>query len=299
MSSPSGVLSAAELPPGLRELERPPQVLYFHGSPPRPPIVAMVGTRYPSKQGVAFAESIAREVSSAGVMVASGGAEGIDTAVHRGALEGAGRTLVVAPSGFRRPYPEMNKELFERVVRRGGSYVSEFDSDVSAQRHHFFRRNSLLVAMSSLVIVVEAPLRSGARNAALWGRRLGRPVLVVAHSPWNTRGTAWIVEHRLGATLISHSRDVLELLSRRNEHAVGIQGSDDAPSVETVQLGLPLATGSEPERILAALRVSPQHLDDLVRLTGLSADRVQVVVVDLMMDSRVRLNSAGVVSLTG
>jgi DNA processing protein len=215
-------LSGAALPPGLADLEDPPTRLFVHGSLPRGPCVGIVGTRDPSPEARDYASELAFRLAGSGVSIISGGAEGIDAAAHRGALEARGVTLVVAPSSFEHPYPERHGELFARIVASGGAHVSVFRRGVQPRRHQFFRRNSILVALSHAIIVVEAPLRSGARNAAKWARELGRPCFIVPAAPWNPRGLGNIAELQLGGRVLVSHEQILRLLAERQLHAVTV-----------------------------------------------------------------------------
>src|SRR5690606_36714696 len=109
-------------------------VLYLRGALPAGPSVAVVGTRTPTAEARDFAEALSAELASSGVFVLSGGAEGIDTAAHQGALNAQGRTVVVAPAGFDRPFPESNAALYRRVVECGGGYISLVSAGVAATR---------------------------------------------------------------------------------------------------------------------------------------------------------------------
>ncbi|MEB2322421.1 MAG: DNA-processing protein DprA, partial [Sorangiineae bacterium] len=166
-------LRGAARPPALADLPEPPEVLYLRGELARAPAVAIIGTRAPSPGALGYTRSLASALGRAGVTIVSGGAVGIDAAAHEGALDAGGSCLVVAPSGYERPFPRENAPLFRAVVERGGAYLSLVPGDVPASRGAFFLRNAVLVALADLVILVEAPYRSGARNAAAAAHRLG------------------------------------------------------------------------------------------------------------------------------
>jgi DNA processing protein len=186
--------------------------LYVHGELPRGPAVAIVGTRKPTDAGAAFARDLARELASAGVTILSGGAVGIDAAAHEGALLVNGRTVVVAPAGYSVPFPAEHAGLFARVVESGGAYVALVPDDRPALPAAFFARNRCLAGLAQVVVVVQAPLRSGARNAAKHARRLGRALMVVPSCPWIHEGQGCVVELRRGAEPCSGPRDVLKRL---------------------------------------------------------------------------------------
>ncbi len=297
MAAPARVLVSPDLPARLYDLEEPPLVLYVHGELPRGPAVALVGTRKPSPRGRRFARELARDLARAGVTVLSGGAKGIDSAVHRGALLGGGTTVVVAPGGFEKPFPERNARLFERIVSRGGAYVSLVADDEAATRAAFFPRNACLVALAHALVVVEAPMRSGARNAAGWARRLGRPLFAVPSAPWNLRGRGCNEELRLGARVVEGARDLLRQLEAAHLHPLAPPAPALAAATPTqLQLGLEL---DDESRVRRAIADGAGHPDEICALTGLPAARVQGLVLTLTLkgalvpapDGRLRVES--------
>lgn len=274
LGSESRELRGARLPPRLADLESPPSVLYLRGELPRGPAVAVVGTRHPSADGVAFTRSFAAELAAAGVTILSGGAEGIDAAAHEGALDVAGRTVVVAPAGFNRPFPEKNAALFQRVVNSGGAYLSLRPDDVAADQGIFFARNACLVALAHAVVVTQRPYRSGASNAAKWARQLGRPLFVVPHSPWVAEGKGALQELRWGAIPIDRAKEVLLQLRASGLHAL---------SGATQGELWPAATPSDEDPVLLALKSGAFHADEISERTGLSLATVQQRILTLAL----------------
>lgn len=214
------VLEGERLPLGLLDLPEPPSRLFLTGGLPPGPRVAIVGTRQPTPRARDFAWQLAQDLSRAGVVVVSGGAEGVDTAAHEGAQAGPLKSLIVAPSSFACPYPPQNAALFKDIVDAGGGHLSAYSGSTPARPDRFFVRNGYLVALSAAVVVVQAPLRSGARNAARWARRLGRPVYVVLHPPWCRRGASCIAELGLGARPLATAKQLLRELAERRIYAV-------------------------------------------------------------------------------
>ncbi|HKY39475.1 MAG TPA: DNA-processing protein DprA [Polyangiaceae bacterium] len=278
MGSSSGtarVLEGAQLPPRLADLAAPPLRLYLHGELPRGPAVAIVGTRRASPEGLSFTRGLASELAAAGVAVLSGGAEGIDTAAHEGALDAGGVTVVVAPAGFARPYPKENAVLFQRVVTSGGTYLSLVPDQVPATSAIFFARNACLMALAHAVIMTETPVAGGTSNASKWARELGRPLFVVPHSPWHWQGKGCIEQIRLGARPVHGAREVLDLLEASGLRSLGAR---------PVQCELPLAkpiSGMDP--VLEALRSGACHADEIAERTGLSVVAVQQRILTLAL----------------
>ncbi|HWA78205.1 MAG TPA: DNA-processing protein DprA [Polyangiaceae bacterium] len=297
------VLVGDKLPPRLSDLQEPPEALYVRGELPRGPAVAIVGTRSPTPEGETFARTLAAELAAAGIAILSGGAKGIDTAAHVGALSARGTTVVVAPAGFARAYPEENEELFLRVLSQGGCYVARVPDDEPATRAGFFARNACLVALSHVVVVVQAGLRSGARNAAAQARRLGRPLLVVPSAPWIGRGLGCLAELRQGARSCERAEDVLLALSevgcapipltrsRRNsphkEERRESRRKAQRSAREVSALGAEFMNDSDDSSstrsILKLLREGAHHPDQLGALAGLSAAETQRVLLTLRL----------------
>lgn len=289
-------LSGADLPHRLGDLPRPPSTLYLHGELPRGPAVAVVGTRRPTPEAVTFTKSLAATLSEAGVAVLSGGAVGIDSAAHEGALGAGTPTVVVAPAGFEFPFPELNRDLFSSILADGGAYLSLVPDEQPARTSAFFARNACLAALAHVVVVVEAPFRSGARNAARWAKKLSRPLLVVPSAPWNPRGTGSLLELRRGAGFCTRPRDVIDELERLRVHALPEPRRLERPK-ERPQVELPLFSGgcSPPgkEAVLGAVAAGARHLDDVCARTGLSVGEVQKHVLTLTLEGVLVPDPAG------
>jgi DNA processing protein len=261
--------------------------MHLHGELPRGPAVAIVGTRYPSARGVRFTEELAAALVRRGVAVLSGGAKGIDTAAHRGALAAGGVTVVVAPAGFDTPFPRENAALFREIVDSGGAYLSLVPDARPATRSIFFQRNACLVALSHAVVVAEAPVRSGARNAAKCARELGRSLLAVPFAPWQWRGRGSVVELRLGAGLCTGARDVMATLERQLLRPVPLPGQVAKSQGELPFPGPevpPREPGTEAASVLAAIAAGARTTDEICDRTGLGPGAVQHHVLTLTLE---------------
>ncbi|RVW03651.1 DNA-processing protein DprA [Rhodococcus spongiicola] len=140
--------------------------------------VAVVGTRAASSYGEHVTAEIAGDLAASGWTIVSGAAFGIDAAAHRAALGTGGLTVAVLACGVDRAYPAGHGRLLQQIAA-DGAVVSEYPPGTTPARYRFLARNRLVAGLSGGVVVVEAGWRSGARNTAAWGRRLGRPVLAV------------------------------------------------------------------------------------------------------------------------
>jgi len=280
-------LSGSALPGRLADLPEPPERLFLRGELPRGPAVAIVGTRHPTAAYASFAFELARDLAQAGVAVFSGGAEGIDTEAHRGALAAGGVTVVVAPAGFDRPYPEQNAELFRQVVTAGGAYLSLTEADCPATRGIFFARNACLVALAHLVVVVEAPIQSGALNAAAHARRLGRPLFVVPAPPWQGNALGSLAELRRGAKVLLSVKDLLRALRDQNLHAVEptVQAlCEPRPQQESFDFTETSPLARARAAVLEVVRQGAGSSDEICFRTGLAAGRVSELILTLRLE---------------
>ncbi len=182
--------------------------------------VAVVGSRAATAYGAGVATDLGAELAERGVTVVSGMAFGIDAAAHRGALAGGGPTVAVLANGLDLAYPSGNTSLFEAVAK-DHLVVSELPPGAHPTRIRFLARNRLIAALSNGTVVVEAALRSGARNTAGWALECGRPLMAVPGPVHSRASTAPHLMIRNGsATLVTCAADVLELVSGLGEHPV-------------------------------------------------------------------------------
>lgn len=207
----------------LGEIPSPPNVMYAMGKPLEPaPCVAVVGTRKPSRYGLDVAAWIARGLATAGILVVSGMAKGIDAAAHRGALAAGAPTVAVLGNGLDICYPWRNRDLYLQI-RREGTLLSEYDAGMPALPHNFPARNRIIAGMSLGVVIVEGRIGGGAMITARLAMEFGREVFAVAgpvHSPESQGPHALI---RDGARLVTSAEDILEDLGMFGNQAQHLQ----------------------------------------------------------------------------
>ena len=163
-------------PNALRDLGDPPSVIRLVGDLPSfADAVSIVGTRRADDEALEFTYDLASALAREGISVISGGALGVDSAAHEGALDAGGCTVVVLPVGLDVPYPPANAKLFERVTR-AGCLLTEVPDGADMQRGRFLKRNRLIAALAESTVVIQAPARSGALSTARHARTLGRCV---------------------------------------------------------------------------------------------------------------------------
>ena len=187
--------------------------LYLRGALPTASGVAVVGTRQPTDEALAFTRALVTDLAKAGLSIWSGGARGIDAAAHEAALACGAPTVVVMGGGLDRPYPKEHVALFERVLVAGGALLARVPDDQAPQPLGFHMRNELLAALTAVTVVIQAGQKSGARHTARAARRLGRPLCAVPHSPWDEIGLGCALELALGARAITSAADVVAVMN--------------------------------------------------------------------------------------
>ncbi|HZN19742.1 MAG TPA: DNA-processing protein DprA [Micromonosporaceae bacterium] len=203
----------------------PPLCLWVRGGPALHDAfarsVAVVGARAATSYGEHAAAEIAFGLADRGWTVVSGGAYGIDSAAHRGALAAGGLTVAVLACGVDRAYPASNTSLFERIAEEG-LVVSEWPPGSDPHRHRFLVRNRMIAAATRGTVVVEASARSGARQTLRRARSLGRATMAVPGPVTSAMSVGCHAELREEHTrLVTGWADVLE--------EVGAIGVDLAP----------------------------------------------------------------------
>lgn len=212
-------LDSNEYPPLLKQIKNPPKTLYARGevSVLQGPCFAIVGTRKASREGFELARRIAEDLARTGLCIVSGLAQGIDGASHKGALAGGGKTIGVLASSLeeRLFFPYEHLQLAREMIQKGGAVVSEHAENTPALKHHFIARNRIVSGLSLGVLVVEAPLKSGALITAQFGRKQSKPIFAIPGSPFskNAKGTNLLL--KTGAYLVESANDILTTLERQ------------------------------------------------------------------------------------
>jgi DNA processing protein len=175
---------AEDYPSLLGHTREPPPYLYWKGVvwPLIGRLVAIVGPRNCSRGAKEFAWALAAQLAAAGVGVVSGGALGVDSAAHHGALSHGGLTVWVAANGIDRVYPRQNDRLHRRVQRRG-CVLTELLPGTPPRRDFFPTRNRIIAGLCGALVVVEGRLHSGTYSSVCHGWRMGKALFAWTGSP--------------------------------------------------------------------------------------------------------------------
>ncbi|HMO63974.1 MAG TPA: DNA-processing protein DprA [Verrucomicrobiota bacterium] len=273
-----------EYPPLLREIYDPPIVLYVKGALTDRDrnAVALVGSRQTTAYGQETARKLGYQLAYVGVTVVSGGARGIDTAAHQGALAARGRTIAVLGTGINLVFPPENAELFERIAA-SGAVLTQFPFNRPADKQSFPIRNRIVAGLTLGSVVVEADLQSGALITAKFAADYGRQVFAVPgriDSP-RSRGCHDLIKN--GAKLCEGADDIL------GEFEYLFPASNRPPSPAATGVLPALELSDKEQAVLATLAAGTETpVDEVIRRSGLPASAASVALLSLEMKKLVR-----------
>jgi DNA processing protein len=197
----------------LQEIPWCPHALYYLGAPiTTERKIAVVGTRKATAAGLDVTKKWSAELSQAGLTIVSGLALGIDAAAHEGALSAKGKTIAILACGLDSLYPKQNEQLAKRILAGGGTIVSEYPPGTPALTQHFLERNRITSGLCDASLVIEAPVKSGAKSTARFAVEQNREVFVVPGpiTHINYAGSHQLI--RSGAGLVTSTAEILEHL---------------------------------------------------------------------------------------
>lgn len=262
----------------LKTIHGPPPILYLRGKlePRDVHAVGIVGSRKCSVYGREQAERFGSNLAGVGVTVVSGGARGIDTHAHKGALVPKnGRTIAVLGSGVDIAYPPENAALFDQIVSSGGAVLSEFPIGTPPNAENFPRRNRIVSGMSRGVLVVEADVKSGALITAKYALEHERVVLAMPGRIDNPLSAGPHALIRDGAVLVEKLNDILDNLGPIPELGDASASTKESSLFEArPSKAEPVAPGTTREEHVVSLTARQQSILDALRGETLDVDAI-------------------------
>lgn len=172
--------------------------------------IAIVGSREYSDYGKIVAENFAYKLSKENITIVSGGARGIDSFSHWGAIKAGEKTIAVLGNGLNYIYPPENKQLQENIIKNNGLLVSEYIIGTKPSKYTFPKRNRIISGISDGVLIIEAKQKSGALITADFALEQGKNIYAIPGNinKINSIGTNELIKQ--GAKIVTNIKDILE-----------------------------------------------------------------------------------------
>ncbi len=310
----------ADYPPNLRQIADPPPFLFVRGtaSLTDSTCIAIVGARAASDIGRRMAQRLGLELAAKGFTVVSGLARGIDGEAHQGALDAHGKTIAVLGCGVDVIYPSEHRKLADEIIASGGALISELPIGAPPLAENFPTRNRILSGLCLGVVIVEAAEKSGSLITARMALEQDRQVFAVPGSPLSgkTRGSNRLLKE--GAKLVECVEDVIEELAP--QMAGRSPAAARVPSAESART--PPTSNTEASAVVAPLVQAPidakapegaldssmailnnlkdserLHVDSIIESSGLNAQTVLRLLLELELEGRVTQHPGKLFSL--
>ena len=221
-----------EYPSLLKEISSVPQRLWLMGaklnnSEKR---LTVVGTRNPTQYGRRVVNKLIKEVAEAGVTIVSGLAIGIDGMAHQAALDAKGKTIAIMPGGLDKVYPASHRGLAERILKSGGTLISEYPEGSESFKQNFVARNRIQSGISEAVLIIESTEKSGTLITAQFALDQDRSVMAI---PGNIDSSTSAGPNNLikdGAIPVTCAQDILDVLgvNRKAANVKAYKPANDA-----------------------------------------------------------------------
>ena len=256
MNNPIRELSFDEIPERLMEIPEPPKKLFIRGEMPKgdSKFLCVVGSRKYTEYGKEACQKLLAGLRGYDIVIVSGLALGIDGIAHKAALDAGLTTVAIPGSGLHSSvlYPSSNRQLADKIVDSGGALLSEFEPMFKPTLYSFPQRNRIMAGISHAVLIIEAEIKSGTLITSRLATDYNREVMAVPGSIFskNSEGPNMLI--RLGATPVSSSAHILEVLGFKAEE-------------NKTTKNLELKNLSDDERKVLSIIENPIDRDELIR----------------------------------
>lgn len=263
----TATISGTDLPADFDRLYQKPTQIYAKGNLDlltKKPRVGIVGARKFTPYGKAVTDEIASKLASAGVIIVSGLALGVDSIAHKSAIQAGGQTIAVLPCGIDTIYPSSHRGLGMQILQQDSLLISEYEGKELPMRHQFLERNRLIAALSDILIITEASNASGSLNTAGHALELGKTIMAVPGnitSPYSG-GTNKLIQN--GAHPVLSVDDIFEALGINKKEQLAY-----LPETEAEKL------------VLDAINTGNTAVNDILRATNLPSTELQTTLTIL------------------
>ena len=269
-------------PERLRNIYNPPCVLYVDGIMPdidRLAVIGIVGTRKASTYAVKVAHIMSRGVTECGALVVSGGALGVDTAAHKGALSAGGKTVAVLAGGFDKVYPAEHTSLFKEICQKG-LVLTEHRPDISAFKYNFPQRNRIVAGLSDALLITEAGAKSGTIITKDFALDYGVPIYAVP-------GNLTSAQSECTNNLIASMQGICAIDAKQIIDELGLQQKQK--SIERLSTNENL--------IVQCLSNGEKSMDEIEEITKINIAKLNSLLTSLEIKSIIKRMPGGIYSL--
>ena len=263
----------------LASIANPPKSLCFMGTLPTSgaPVVAIVGSRKPSTYGREVTEQLAGDLATAGCIIVSGLALGIDGIAQKAALEAGGTVIGVIPNELPDISPQTNYRLAMNIIKNGGAILSEWQKGDGkiVNRWSFLERNRLVSGLADAVIITEAAEHSGTLNTAAHALSQGRDVFAVPGNITSPLSAGCNALLKQGAYPATEAKDILQIIAPKQ-----LKKPD--------QNQLPLGSSPEETIIINLIASGVRSGDQLQQQSGLSASNFSTALTMLEINGVIK-----------
>ncbi|MDR1467527.1 MAG: DNA-processing protein DprA [Oscillospiraceae bacterium] len=287
-------INSPNYPQMLKNIENPPCVLYIKGDLScvnNAVLIAVVGTRNATAYGLDVGYNLGFDLADRGVVVVSGGALGVDSAAHKGAINACGKTICVLGCGINHNYLIKNKSLREKISS-SGALVSEYPPNYPPTPYNFPLRNRIISGLSSGVVVVEAGKKSGSLITANIALEQNRDVFSVPGNikSWACEGTNYLIKS--GAKPVLSVEDIIEeyeLFSAKFHKHENLNQQILGNFFTHKSLDITNKISSDSFAVLNVLSCTQMNLDDICVASNLSIQKVLSAITELEVYNLIRV----------
>jgi DNA processing protein len=275
-------LNDPSYPEVLKHISGPPKELYWTGANPQNwldlPKVAVVGSRKISPYGQGVTSKLASELARAGIVVISGLAFGVDACAHQAAVNAGGTAVAVLPTPVENIQPVSNQNLARRIIKTGGTLISEYSRGAFVSKSNFIERNRIVSGLCDILLITEAAVNSGSLHTARFALEQGKTVMAVPGNITSPTSEGCNNLIKSGAIPVTSAEDVFFALklnpAQRKQNRV-FRGS------------------TQEEKILGLIKEGMQVQEELALATKLDGAAIGSVLTMLEINGHIRSLGAG------
>lgn len=266
-------------PDKLRNINNPPAILFAKGEFPNfddTLVISVVGSRKADLNAIKTTEYLCAELSKNGVIIVSGGADGIDAASHKGAMRGTSPTVAILACSQEYPYLMRNKMLRNKIVETGGCLITEYPESTGVQKGTFQVRNRIMAALCDGLLVVRAAVKGGTMITVKHATKQNKDIFAVPgdiNDPLS-EGTNKLIKD--GAAPVTDVMDILDNYSIFKQSAKKEKPID---TVEQTKVNLKLSENAK--LVYNYLSKEPVHVSFLYEKTGLRVSQILAIITEL------------------